>query len=551
MMVLKKYKYHPFIDEYIRMVENEEIRTCEEQKQLIVYVKRMLDRDDVVINEKVINESVDVPEKYFPFVFYPWQKFLNALIYGVRYTSGELVWNEILMLLGRGAGKTGYAAADSFYMVTSYNGVQNYDVEIVATSEEQAERTFLDVHEVLESEKWTTKLKRAFKWTKTKIQHKKTRSVIKYNTSNARTKDGKRAGCVFFDETHEYENYKNINIYTSSQGKVKDSRIIHTTTDGYVRGGPLDDMKEKARMVLNGELDDIGFLPFICKLDNDDEVHDDTLWEKANPSLRYNKPLFAVVKKEYQNAKLNSALWSELMTKRMNRPQTDVRREVASYEDRLATDQELPDTSFRRDVVGGIDFSDTRDFTSVGVLFKEGNKRFWIQHTFIHEIALQTQNIKKEIIDLAESKGLCTIVRHTPSIGHDRVVNWFLEMGKKFNIKKICLDDYRSTVLGPALIEAGFEIQIVRRGPITHAKLAPLIDDLFINHNIVFHDDPLMRWYVGNVYVDEKGNGNKEYLKIDKNSRKTDGFFAFTHALNLDAELKEPRKLKVYKAISF
>ncbi len=69
--------------------------------------------------------------------------------------------------------------------------------------------------------------------------------------------------------------------------------------------------------------------------------------------------------------------------------------------------------------------------------------------------------------------------------------------------------------------------------------LSPMIDDMFINHNIVFGDDPMMRWYVGNVYKDEKGNGNMEYCKIEKDKRKTDGFFAWTHALVLDDELEE------------
>lgn len=549
MMALKKYEYHPYIDEYIRMVEQEEIRTCKEQKLLVKYVRRTLDRDDVVINVEDINKSVEVPEKYF-FGYYPWERFLNALIFGVRFTSGELVWNEILMLLGRGAGKTGYSAGNSFYMVTSYNGVQNYDVEIVATSEEQAERTFLDVHEVLESKKWVKKLKRAFKWTKTKIQHRKTRSVIKYNTSNARTKDGKRAGCVIFDETHEYEDYKNINIYTTSQGKVKDSRIIHTTTDGYVRGGPLDDLKEKARMVLYGEIDDIGFLPFICKLDDDDEVNNPANWEKANPSLPFNPSLFAVIKKEYQNAKLNASLWVELMTKRMNRPQQDIRSEVATYEDRLATDQPLPENTDGITAVVGVDYADMRDFCSIGLLFKHNGKRYWIQHTFIHHLALKLQDINPEIIALAKSKGLCTIV-DDKSIDPDRLVNWCLEKAKKFNITKIAMDDFRASILRPKFEEKGFSVEVVRRGRITHGKLSPLIDDMFINQTVVFHDDPLMRWYVGNVYKDFLGNDNVEYKKIDKEKRKTDGFFAFTHALNFDAELKEPQKLKVYKAINF
>ena len=553
---MKMYKYHPYIDEYMSMVENGEIESCEEQKLLVAYVRSELDREDVVINADMIEKSVDVPAKYFPFELFAWQKFLNALMYGVRYTDGRLVWNEILILMGRGGGKTGYMGYDSFFMTSGHHGIKNYDIEVVATSEEQAERTFLDVYEVLEDKKHTEKLKKAYKWTKTRIQHKKTRSVIKYNTSNARTKDGKRTGCAIFDEVHEYEDYKNINIYTSSQGKVRDSRIIYTSTDGYIRGGPLDDLKEKARMVLNREVEDLGFLPFICRLDSDEEVEDETKWEKSNPSYRYNKDLQVQMKREYTNAKLNSSLWMEFMTKRMNRPQEDVRREVASYEDRLATNQPLPEVLNGITAIGGVDFADVRDFCSIGLLFKHGGKRYWIQHTFIHHMALKLQDINPEIIDLAKKKKLCTIV-YDKSIEPERVVNWYLEKIKTFHIKKIAMDDYRASILKPKLEEAGIEVEVVRRGRVTHGKLAPLVDDMFINHSIVFGDDPLMRWYVGNVYVDELGNGNKEYKKIDKEKRKTDGFFAFLHSLNLDSELKDGTQLteenigKIFKSFNF
>ena len=556
MMIMKMYKYHPYIDEYMSMVENGKIESCEEQKLLTVYVRSVLDREDVVINADMIEKSVDVPAKYFPFELFAWQKFLNALMYGVRYTDGRLVWNEILILMGRGGGKTGYMGYDSFFMTSGHHGIKNYDIEVVATSEEQAERTFLDVYEVLEDKKHTEKLKKAYKWTKTRIQHKKTRSVIKYNTSNARTKDGKRTGCAIFDEVHEYEDYKNINIYTSSQGKVRDSRIIYTSTDGYIRGGPLDDLKEKARMVLNREVEDLGFLPFICRLDSDEEVEDETKWEKSNPSYRYNKDLQVQMKREYTNAKLNSSLWMEFMTKRMNRPQEDVRREVASYEDRLATNQPLPEVLNGITAIGGVDFADVRDFCSIGLLFKHGGKRYWIQHTFIHHMALKLQDINPEIIDLAKKKKLCTIV-YDKSIEPERVVNWYLEKIKTFHVKKIAMDDYRASILKPKLEEAGIEVEVVRRGRVTHGKLAPLVDDMFINHSIVFGDDPLMRWYVGNVYVDELGNGNKEYKKIDKEKRKTDGFFAFLHSLNLDSELKDGTQLteenigKIFKSFNF
>jgi len=51
--------------------------------------------------------------------------------------------------------------------------------------------------------------------------------------------------------------------------------------------GVLDDLIEKAKRILDGETKDNGFLPFICMIDDEKEVHDEECWYKANPSLQY------------------------------------------------------------------------------------------------------------------------------------------------------------------------------------------------------------------------------------------------------------------------
>ena len=51
-----------------------------------------------------------------------------------------------------------------------------------------------------------------------------------------------------------------------------------------------------------------------------------------------------------------------------------------------------------------------------------------------------------------------------------------------------------------------------------------------------------MRWYVGNVYKEEKMNGNIEYKRLIKKSGKQMGF-RLLHALNFDSELSEHKQL--------
>lgn len=532
------YKYHPYIDDYMRMVEENEIESCNEQKQLMKFVRWKLEQPGVIIDHEAINDSVLKPAPYFPFELFPWQKFCNAFIYGVRDKDGRLLFNRFLIQIGRGAGKNGYISYNSFYMMSGHHGIPSYDIDIVATAEQQAKTSFEDVYNVLDDPVRRDFMKKIFYWSKQLIQHKGTKSKLEFNTSNARTKDGKRSGAIIFDEVHEYDDYSNIKVFTSGLGKKLDPRTFYLTTDGYTRGGVLDDLKKESEMVLNKELPDSSLFPFICKIDDESEVDDESKWEKSNPSYRYNENIRHEMKQEYHDMQINSQLRVEFMTKRMNLPQDDIMTEVATYEDRLATDQPLPEVLKDVDAICGVDYADVRDFFSVGLLFKQDGKRYWIQHTFIHHLALKLQDINPEIIAIAREKGLCTIV-NDKSIDPVRAVNWILEKAEIFNIKKVSMDAYRASILRPLLEEAGFEVEVVRRGPATHGFLSPLIDDMFINQTVVFHDDPLMRWFVGNVYKDEKGNGNVEYKKVEKDTRKTDGFFAFLHALVLDDELEE------------
>lgn len=549
-MNLRTYKYHQYIDDYIKLIESGEIRACKEQWQLIDFVKWKLSQPGIVIDAEAIEKSVEKPSAYFPFELFAWQRFCNAFIYGVRFEDGSLVFNRFLIEIGRGAGKNGYISYNSFYMQTGHHGIKNYDIDIVATSESQAKTSFEDVYNVLDDPEHSKKMKKIFYWSKMLIQHRKTKSKLEYNTSNARTKDGKRSGCIIFDEVHEYEDYSNIKVFTSGLGKKPDPRTFYITTDGYVRGGVLDDLKAEARMVLNKELPNSRLFPFICKLDKPEEVDDEANWEKANPSYRFNPHLQQEMKQEYHDMQINAALRIEFMTKRMNSPVEDTRKEVATYEDRLATEQPIPEELKGLDAIGGVDYAQIRDFCSVGLLIKSNGKRYWLHHTFMHHTAPKLQDINKEILQLAQDKGLMTVV-YDKAIGAEHVVNWFVKMAKLYRIKKVCMDLHRAAILRAAFEEAGFEVEIVRRGPITHSKLSPLVDEMFIKHTLVFGDDPLMRWYVGNVYKEEKDNGNIEYKKIDKEKRKTDGFFAFLHALNFDSELSEKKQIKIYKAITF
>ena len=539
--------YNKYIDAYIWKVERGEVVVNEDIKKLIKNVIHpKLSQSNVVIKHDKIEQAITKINEYFPFKLLDWQEFIIGLAH-CYYDDDTLVWDTYLIMMGRGGGKNGFISGLSFYFTTSFHGIKAYNVDIVANSEKQAMTSFMDVYDVIDTNQ---KLKKAFKATKEKIVFKKTNSYIQYNTSNARTKDGLRSACVIFDEIHEFEDYKTIKVFRSGLGKKTNPRTFFITTNGYVRGGVLDDYLELAGEILKGENKTSKMLPILYRLDSEEEVHNFEMWPKANPSLPYFKDLQVTMEQEYYEMQRQPQMAIEFMTKRMNLPAQESYSVVAEWDKIMATNREVPDLRGQK-CIGAIDYASVRDFCSVGLLFKHGDERVWIQHTFICHLALKLENREfKFDIELARQKGLCTII-YEDSINEKYVANWFLEQAKKYKILNIVCDSYRKSILSAAFSEAGLPLNEVRNGSVTHNKVYPLVEKLFADEKLIFGDDMMMRWYTNNVYVDTDAKGNKTYKKIEPILRKTDGFFAFIHAISKDEEIPVPKKLTFFKCSTY
>ena len=278
------------VREYIDLVKAEEYPVCKEQKLLIEMIERILTEEELYFDLPQLEKYLSY-QKYFPFKLFPWEKFVFALHNTLYKAPGLLRFPIAFLCVGRGTGKTGYSSYENFCLLTPTNGVKQYDIYTFATSERQAKMAWEDMYDLLEAE--PAKFKRFFKWTKEVITNIQTSSSWYYCTSSAGTKDGQRPGKVDFDEYHAYQDYKLIDVAVTGLGKKKLPRRTITTTNGIVRGGPFDDLFNKCIDILNGDIPDNGLLPFICRIDSEQEVHDKAAWHKANPSLRYLPDLLA------------------------------------------------------------------------------------------------------------------------------------------------------------------------------------------------------------------------------------------------------------------
>ena len=339
------------IQDYIDLVRSGKIEVCKDQLLLCDMVERVFSTEDIYIDEEQLNKYLN-QQKYFPFQLYEWERFCFALHNCTYKANGLLRFPDLLILVGRGAGKNGYLSFEDFCLLTPINGIKQYHIDICANSEDQARTSLDDIYNILEDRK--AYFKKYFRWNKEKIQNIKTGSVLRFRTSNFKTKDGGRPGKVDFDEYHQYESYKTIEVFQTGLGKKRHPRTTITTTNGDVRDGPLDHLIDRAEQVLNGEPDN-GLLPFICRLDDPNEVHNPRMWDKANPSLHYNPTLQEQIQKEYAEYLMDNIGHSAFMTKRMDSPQGDKDADVTSWENIKATNRPLIDLR-GRSCVAGIDY---------------------------------------------------------------------------------------------------------------------------------------------------------------------------------------------------
>lgn len=556
-------KISKHIQEWIDIVENETYAVCEEQKLLVAHVKECFANEDIYTDEEQLEKYIDLA-KYFPFeVVFPWQKFVIGL-HDCTYwrKSGMPRWPDLFCELGRGAGKDGTIAWESVCLTSPYNGIREYDVDICANNEDQAMRPVIDVINAFEAPEHVKKLKKFYRWTKEKVTSLKTGSIIKGRTNSPKGKDGLRSGIVIFNEIHQYEDYKNINVFTTGLGKKAHPRRSYYTTNGDVPEGPLDDLLETSEEILRGGEPDNGLLPFICKLNKKEDVHDEANWAMANPSLPYLPNLMEETRKEYREWKKNPRRLPAFMTKRMNIRENAEEMSVADYEVIKSTKKELPNLE-KWNCTCGIDFSKITDWASVNLHFRDGDNRYDINHSWICMNSKDLPRIKAPWKEWAEA-GRITLVDDV-EIHPSLITDYIQEAKKKYTIKMMAIDDFRFALIGDALKEIGFDMKIHKNlkliRPSDIMRVAPVIDSCFANQWFSWGDAPELRWATNNTKLirygrkvgqpDDADLGNYVYGKIEAKSRKTDPFMALVASMTVESELPKSRpkptpKIKVY-----
>ena len=549
------------IDDYIAMVRSGNPHPyCIWQHKLCDFIEKVFEEEGLYIDEDQLEKFLAF-QKYFPYNLLPWEKFIFALHMCCYTPQGDLRFPYIFVNVGRGAGKNGLLSFIDFCLLTPVHGVREYDIYIYAMSEDQAKTSWMDIYNILEDNKKT--MSKFFHWTKEVIMNINTRSSLYYCTSSSKTKDGQRPGAISFDEYHQYEGMKLVNVAETGLGKKKNSRKQIITTNGLIRGGPFDTKLEEAKEVLDGDASDDGQLFYICCLDNMEEIDSEDAWFKANPSLYPDMSTYhSMIRQmriEYKAYKRNPAENISFPAKRMNCPPPELENEVTAWDNVKATNQPIDEQAiFGMPCVAGIDYMKTTDFLSAGLLYRVGDKDYWIQHTWICKSSRDLVKIKAPLEAWAV-KGDVEFV-DAKEIPPELPCVWLANEAAKRNSQIVlaAIDDFRYQLMQKALQDINFSAEkgwenVLKIRPRDQMKRIPLITSGFIQQRFCFGDTPVMRWAVQNAKTVVSPTGNITYGKIEPKGRKTDPFMAFVAAECASDVLDEynSRSLPMLDVVSF
>lgn len=469
----------------------------------------------------------------------PWQCFVECQLYGwVNKRTGYRRFREGLILVGTGNGKSTMVAGNATYAACK-DGERGADVYLLANSKDQAGIVFNECMKQIDA---SPALASRFRTTRDGVYYDRENATIRSRASDSRKLDGLNPHLAIFDEIHEYRDFKLINIFNRKKVKRKQPLTLYITTMGNVIDGPLmyyytlfSDALVDGK--LPEEIADLLFA-FICELDGEDDVEDSSTWIKANPSLGVLLQL-SDLKQTWAKNRLIPAERADFICKQLNimvnaDDMAFVQPEIIRRNTKTLDEESL----LGRRCYGGFDLSTREDFTAAALEFPlDDGSVFVMQHSWVPRRKVELDNEKIDYYGLA-MRGSLTIVEGE-YIQQSDVYDWFKEMAKKYEIVSIGYDPANATQLVQLLTAYGFDMKVVRQGPITLNDPMKSIKELLMDGKVIHNNDGLFNWYVDNVRIsaDRRHLDKENWMPMKRNRfRKIDGFMAWldAHCIQMD-----------------
>ena len=523
-----------YILEYHNKIESGEIVACERIKKIYRrLVEEIRSPNGFIFDEARATRPIEFIEKFCKHSKGEWsgkavklelfqKAFIQALFGFIDPQTGFRKYKEAFFLVARKNGKSTLLSGLALYMLIA-DGEGGAEVYSVATKLQQSSIIF---NEVVNMVNQSPALKKHLKKRKLDLYFEKTFSKCQALSSKNETLDGLNSHFVIIDEMHAIKSRGLYEVMKQSMSARRQPVLVTITTAGTVRGNIFDDLYEYACKVADGVLKDDEFLPILYELDAKEEWKSEECWTKANPALDSIKK-----RKDLQNkverARQNPSDMAGVLCKDFNVRET-LSNAWLSFDD-INNEEVFDLEEFRNSfAIAGVDLSKTRDLTCATVLMmkKGSDKKYLHQMYFLPEDNFfQRVNDEKIPYDKWRERGLLRLCQGN-TINYSDVVQWFLELVNDYGLKIawVYYESWSSTYFVEEMELNGFEMVKCIQGYKTLSIPIELFGADLQKKNVIYNNNPLLKWCMTNVALVEDRNGNHMPIKNQSAKQRIDGF---------------------------
>ena len=183
---------------------------------------------------------------------------------------------------------------------------------------------------------------------------------------------------------------------------------------------------------------------------------------------------------------------------------------------------------------GGLDLSTTTDVTAFVLVFPpeyEGDKYQVVPYFWLPEETLDLRVRRDHVpYDVWQRQGFLETTEG--AVVHYSFIEKFIEkLGEKFNIAEIAFDRWNATQISQNLEDLGFTIVAFGQGYGSMSPPTKELMNLVFEKRIAHGGNPVLRWMMDNVFVEQDAAGNIKPSK-KKSTEKIDGVVALVMALD-------------------
>lgn len=467
-----------------------------------------------------------------PFILEEFQKAQLEATFGFVDDDGLRKYNEVLIIEGRKNGKSSLLAAILIDMLCNDHEGSPQCVT-AATMLDQARLTF---NAALKMVKQSPDLNRHIRKRVSDLYYAQNMGTIRALANNVNSLDGLDLHCAVIDELSAIKTRDTYDLLKQAMGARRQPLLFTISTNGYVRESIFDSQYLYASNVLNGTIKNPRFLPFIYELDNPEEWTQPECYIKANPGLGTIKSV-EYLNEMVQKAKDDVTFKPTVLVKDFNLPQSGSSTWLPfeAIVNETPIDEGFLDHSY---AIGGVDLSSVRDLTCATLLIKKPNDEniYVLQRYFIPQAKLDdTQNdqTKEAPYELWADQGWLSI-NEGAQVDYSLVTKWFVEMVNDHDIRPlwVCYDRALANYYSAEMTERGFDMEPVAQGPYTWSYPMKEMGAAFIDHKVIYNNNPILRWCLANTGVkslNKEGIETIQPVKIQQN-RRIDGMVSLLNA---------------------